>query len=92
MTRRGIEPLSSRPLTNTLLIRLNLYLIQHLLIFFIWFASTKNKNLYSLYNVSKHKTYTVLKTKDVYKLLFENKLITEQTNYKQTHIPGTISL
>ena len=41
---------------------LNLTFVQ----LFIWFVSSKNKNLYSLYNVSKHKIYTVFKTKAKY--------------------------
>ena len=65
---------------------------------FIWYESTINKTLYSLYNVSKDKIYTVFRAKartyshKNVKLLVKKKFTIEETNCKQRNIPVAISL
>ena len=49
---------------------------------FIQFVLTKNKNLYSLYNVSKYKIYKVLREK-AKTCSCKNKFTIEETNNKQ---------
>ena len=73
--------------------KLNLTFVQ----LFNQFVSTKNKNLYSSYNVLKDKIYAVFRAKErtglpkKYKLSRKSKFTIEETNHKQTRSSGFFS-